>query len=399
MANFTYMGTKRALATAISEACLNNTSGPVLDLFAGLSAVGGAIGEQRSMWFNDAQHFSNLFCRVMYCDTTEGAWTEQNTAQFTAHFSRNSDILRAILKSQLESEVALNDIDCAEAYLHASEPLRQDAMFVLAEWDPRALYHLFSKQYSISYIGLLQSIEVDSIRYALDQLLRSGSISTTNFNHGLLSLCRAVASASNSTGHFAQFLTPNERNLPRIKAKRRVSILDQFQIAQRELVPLGSDAWREENRWFNGDALDLLKQLKLKGNVPGVVYADPPYTDDQYSRFYHLLETVILYDYPEVSGRGLYRSGRLSSQFSLSTRVSEAFSSLIELTSELGAALVISYPANGLLSNSLEAIPELLKDRFPKVLPPVIVDHSHSTLGASKGPHRQNVTELIFVAY
>lgn len=397
MANFTYMGTKRAFATAISDACLQDTCGPVLDLFAGLSAVGDAIGEQRPMWFNDAQHFSNLYCRVMYCDAVLGCWTEQDHAQFSDCFSRNHNFLRAALESQIEAETALDRMDCVESYLNASEVMRQEARTTVAAFDRSSVHYLFTKQYSFSYIGLRQAVEVDSIRYALDQLLISGSISEEKFRHGLLSLCRAIASASNSTGHFAQFLTPNERNMPRVKSKRRVSIIDQFLVAQRQLVPAGSAAWRRDNRWFNGDAIGLLDELKGKGDVPGVVYADPPYTDDQYSRFYHLLETVVLYDYPDVSGKGIYRGGRLSSQFSLASKVVEAFSSLIGLTADLDAALVISYPANGLLKNSLEAIPALLRTRFSKVLPPVVVDHSHSTLGASKGPHRQNVSELIFV--
>lgn len=398
MANFTYMGTKRALAGVISEACLNNRSGPVLDLFAGLSAVGASIGERRNMWFNDIQHFSNLFCRVMYCDASECAWTSQEAAQFLYHFSQNSEHLGTILQPQLDAEAALDDVDCAQSYLAASKPIRQEAMVSLEGRDRRAVHHLFSMRYAISYIGLRQSVEIDSVRYSLDQLMGSGAITVAKFNHGLLSLCRAVASASNSTGHFAQFLSPNEKNLPRIKAKRRVSILGQFQVAQRELVPQASEAWRSGNRWFNCDALTLLEQLKLAGDGPGVVYADPPYTDDQYSRFYHLLETVILYDYPEISGHGLYRAGRVSSEFSLASRVSDAFKSLIAITSDLGAGLVVSYPANGLLADSFEVIPEMLRTRFSNVFPPVVVDHSHSTLGASKGPHRQKVSELIFVA-
>ena len=32
-----------------------------------------------------------------------------------------------------------------------------------------------------------------------------------------------------------------------------------------------------------------------------IVYADPPYTRDHYSRFYHVLETISLFDSPIVS--------------------------------------------------------------------------------------------------
>lgn len=42
---------------------------------------------------------------------------------------------------------------------------------------------------------------------------------------------------------------------------------------------------------------DLLKQDDIKNNV-SFIYADPPYTDMQYSRYYHLLNIVAKYDYP-----------------------------------------------------------------------------------------------------
>jgi len=66
-----------------------------------------------------------------------------------------------------------------------------------------------------------------------------------------------------------------------------------------------------------------------------VVYADPPYTRDHYSRYYHVLETISLRDNPEVStmvlkgkellSRGLYRKKRHQSPFCIRSQAPNAF--------------------------------------------------------------------------
>ncbi len=47
-----------------------------------------------------------------------------------------------------------------------------------------------------------------------------------------------------------------------------------------------------------------------------IIYADPPYTKRQYSAYYHLLETIVLYDNPEIEGStGLRNWKEKSSDF------------------------------------------------------------------------------------
>ncbi len=72
-----------------------------------------------------------------------------------------------------------------------------------------------------------------------------------------------------------------------------------------------------------------------------VVYADPPYTRDHYSRFYHGLETLSLRDFPTISktkiggrerlSRGLYREQREQSDFCIRSKAPKAFEELLNL--------------------------------------------------------------------
>jgi adenine-specific DNA methylase len=71
-----------------------------------------------------------------------------------------------------------------------------------------------------------------------------------------------------------------------------------------------------------------------------VIYADPPYTRDHYSRFYHVLETMCLGDSPEVSttlltgegatSRGLYRADRHQSPFCIKSQAPGAFREMFQ---------------------------------------------------------------------
>lgn len=89
------------------------------------------------------------------------------------------------------------------------------------------------------------------------------------------------------------------------------------------------------------------------GNEIGVVYADPPYTRDHYSRFYHVLETMCLRDHPALSrtnlnggravSRGAYRKDRHQSPFCIRSQAPDAFEQLFKLVAERGANLVLSY--------------------------------------------------------
>jgi adenine-specific DNA-methyltransferase len=259
-----------------------------------------------------------------------------------------------------------------------------------------ASYDLFCRRYAGTYFGYQQSIEIDSIRFAIDCLLSQGGITDDQWQAMLVALCVAMSRCSNSTGHFAQSLYPKISNIKKVIVQRRRSIAAEWLNAIGDVSPVGDRAWREGNRAFRKDAVELLAGFDKMQQIPAVVYADPPYTKDQYSRYYHVYETAVLYDYPTCSGMGLYRPDRPSSPFSLASKVEEAMDSLIGAVAKLGSCLVLSYPENGLLSHSTEVIPRMIKSHFGIDPDSIRVSHQHSTMGGSKGVHAHSVTEVIY---
>jgi adenine-specific DNA-methyltransferase len=162
---------------------------------------------------------------------------------------------------------------------------------------------------------------------------------------------------------------------------------------------IGTKYWRKKNRVFQDDACALLSKLLQKNNDrPSIVYADPPYTADQYSRYYHIYETLLLYDYPSSLGEGRYRPDRFRSDFSLKTEVSDSIDNLIKICSKLGSNLIMSYPANGLLNNANVKILSKMKKYYSNAEIAYSIDHQHSSLGASKGVEKYPVNEILFWA-
>ena len=101
---------------------------------------------------------------------------------------------------------------------------------------------------------------------------------------------------------------------------------------------------------LQGDFEQCLKSLPQEVKT---VYADPPYTRDHYSRYYHVLETLTLRDTPKIStvtihgsthvSNGIYREDRHQSPFCIKSKAPNAFRKMFELTSTSGRNLLLSY--------------------------------------------------------
>ncbi len=151
-----------------------------------------------------------------------------------------------------------------------------------------------------------------------------------------------MSKVASTTGHFAQYLSIKANNVARFRAQRRRSVLQEFAQALRDFEPVRDSGWRKQNKVFHGDAIALLRSLNGRNRkTPSIIYADPPYTADQYSRYYHVYETLLLYDYPKANGAGRYRPDRFTSPFSIKTKVESALEEIVSLSAKMQAKLVL----------------------------------------------------------
>lgn len=401
-----YMGTKRRLADDVALVVANCKPGPFLDVFSGMCSVATSVARQRNVWCNDIQTFAVQAATALFKSRWELPPTATVTQDIESFFRLNSAALSARFTRLLEVENRAFE-SCKPSWIcECQEGIPSIANSQRLRTERRSLaikpgefpYRLFTITYAGSYLSLAQCIEIDSLRYAIDALLRTGRIAWDQRRWMLLALCQAMAKASTTTGHFAQPMNVKNETAQRFVAQRRRSILHEWRAALSDCAPIGTRHWRERNRTFQSDAVTLLCDLAIRRETPAVIYADPPYTADQYSRFYHLYETLLQYDYPTASGVGRYRSGRFVSDFSRAGGIARALEQLAGLSARLDSALVLSYPTDGLLPDSRTRIPSILKRHFRRVDIALEKQHSHSSFGASKGAQHYAVTEVIYLA-
>lgn len=401
-----YMGTKRHLAPIVADIICRAKPGVVLDVFSGMCAVGQAIGARRNIWSNDVQCFSSEVASALFTAKNPFFWTERERDYIAGEFQKNAIRLKVRYGKRLAEEksaLQAGELERIRKYLSSARHVANDEALenergLRSRSSKKTPYNLCSITYADGYFGLLQSIEIDSARFALDSAHTHGVLDDDQFRWLLIALCQAAGRIASTTGHFAQFLTVNANNLSTYLAQRNRSFWDAWMQCSQKSHPIGSALWRKKNRVFNREGLSLLGILGTSKVRPGIVYADPPYTDDQYSRYYHVWETLVKYDYPHSEGAGRYRPDRFQTPFSRVEDVGWAFSELIRRSAALGADLVLSYPKTGLLHRAGHTLPSLIAPHFSKLSLALESPHKHSTMGASKGSAKTHVVEQIYFA-
>lgn len=403
-----YMGTKKRLVKELAPEINKLGPGPFLDLFSGIGAISDAIEPPRPVWSNDAQLFSASVAKSFYT-ASEPPWSQDRlVATIFPHYQKNKNDLAQRFHNELHQErtsVAQRDIT-ALAALNAQLAVidRQSCIISelenLREHPERTPYRQFTLVYAGTYIALEQAIDIDSLRFGINRSRNLGEINDDQYRWCEVALCQALAKVATTTGHFAQYIELKQKNSVKFLSQRTRSVCREWLNALQTFTPKGGRLWRQKNRVYNYDALELLTQLQSEGNSPTIVFADPPYTRDQYSRYYHLYETLIHYDYPACSSKAKYRPDRFSSVFCYKTEVRRAMESLIHKTATLGSTLILTYPVNGLLENSEDFISSAIVSAYGRrSFRKIGYRSSHSSMGAltSAGLSTKDATEVVYI--
>lgn len=393
-----YMGTKRHMADHVRDAIADLADGGrVVDLFSGMGSVAESLQDTASVVTNDALSFTAALSRARFT-----ALQRSDSALATAERLRPAFAARLhelerkyVEQLRLESTVLTGTREELVSYIeHAqhvgnSASRRRDAR-TAAVSSTTEHYELASMYFSAGYLSLRQAIEVDSIRSAIDADDRLDD------RDWLLGAWIAATSVLiNAPGHTAQFLRPNSASAhTRIVRTWVRSIWDEFLDALDTVALVGTEEWRSKNSVFVGDALDLISAGQLQSI--GAVYADPPYTKDQYSRYYHVYETLYRYDYPDSTGAGRNRSDRFTTGFSLKSAVVASFHDLCRNVARMRVPLIVSYPSAGLLAQLSFTVADVANEYFTNV-ETLSFDANHSTMGGSTGKSKKTATENLYV--
>lgn len=316
------MGIKTHLLDEIIPAIQKITpqNGTVLDLMAGSNAVSYALKEFFTVYTNDVQEYSYVISRAVIENQTEVISASSAKTDLYDNFRKN-------LKDK-----------------H---------------------YVFFQDVYADTYFSLKQCEYIDSVRYAIDQIENEYKKDLY-----LFALMSAMCKVQSTPGHFAQYM-PKEH--PRIVPLQKMDIYEEFLGKCDNYSDLCFT--NNKNKTFCGDYKELFK--KDIGHVD-TIYLDSPYSQEQYSRFYHVLETLVKYDNPEVNFKAKYRDGRFQSDFCYKSKVKQEFENILQYCKDNKINLVISYSNKGVLGS--DELEELCNDYFKKVCVKKI-NYTHSTQG------------------
>ena len=401
-----YMGTKKWLANQVAHLIKQYPEGIFLDAFSGMCSVGQALDGKRNLWTNDIQKFPSLVGKILFCSKGPFPNEKEITKVLMPYFNKNYKALEGRFITQIAYEEKHLKMQNLEEIIMSNcspyvgnDPNLENERKRLSINTTEFPYRLFAITFAGSYFGLKQSVEIDSIRYAIDIAESKDEIDNEIKEWLIVALGQAISKVNNSTGHFAHYLRPKSSNINRIITNRKKSVWIEFIRALSSIKPLRTKLWRSKNKSFGVDTFSLLEDIIISRKKPAIIYADPPYSEAQYSRYYHIFETLLMYDYPLVNGVGRYRNGRYQTPFANVGTVIESMTSLLNMTSQIEAILILSYPGNGVLQKAGINIMDLLNTYYKKVHLEKNILNRHSTFGGRWAKPKVQVNECLYIAH
>lgn len=318
-----YMGNKNRLLDLIVPEIMNITDEGdcICDLMAGTASIGYALKSRNRIFSNDVQKYS-------YC----------------------------ISKALIENNDFVISTD--SALRHLQEKYNKNLY--------NKKYRFFTETYTDTYFSGEQCLQIDSIRYAIE-FIENEYIKSLY----LSALMGAMCKVQSSPGHFAQFMSKEN---DRIKKLRAMDVWQNFIEKCEDFSGIVRNEY--ENKAYCLDYKDLIKLPDMEDVK--CFYLDSPYSPEQYSRFYHILETITKYDNPSVSYKAKYRDDRFFSKFCYKKSALDEFERIISFAKSNGSSLVISYSNRGIVD--IEDIVTVSEKYYEKVETKSF-EYNHSTQG------------------
>jgi adenine-specific DNA-methyltransferase len=101
---------------------------------------------------------------------------------------------------------------------------------------------------------------------------------------------------------------------------------------------------------LRGDAQETATRLRRQGECFDIAYLDPPYNHHSYAANYHIWETLVSGEHPEVRGVARKPVDVLKSEFNAKNRCGEALRRVIEAAP--ARVIVVSFSDDGFLSRA-----------------------------------------------
>ncbi len=254
-----------------------------------------------------------------------------------------------------------------------NKELKMDVFDYLNSVDTKELKPLFiSKNYSEGnsdrlYFSKENGLMIDSARVKIDEWSSLDLINKEERSYLMHSLLEAVTKVSNTTGTYGAFLKKLDN-----RAVKRI-YFDRPKLLE-----------GKGKKTYNKDAESLIREIE--GDI---LYIDPPYTNFNYSRGYHILETIARFDLPEIRGITGVRTNGNNSNFSSKVKALSSFENLIRHANFND--IIISYSNHGIIPKN-----DLLKmlDKY-SIGKPFIKEIDYREYKTVNSPNKEPLKEFL----
>lgn len=367
-----YLGSKLRVLETLEDAVgsVSSSGDSVCDLFSGSGTVSAWLARSRPVTAVDIQEYSRVICGALLKPQRICIHALEEELREAINLSRQAGTLFAatpMIELEQSSLVEASNgspenfarlIEAGSLMTAHFDDPANDVQKAMAEtWyrvrsthNEQYVNSMVLRHFGGVYFSYCQAAELDAILEIAHR--QTGTARDTM----IAAILVAASELVNTVGkQFAQPLRPRDKG-GRIKKTlysqaardRYKSPSDAFVAALKKLSL--SQVLDLEHRAIRSDYSDYLTSPDFNESV---VYADPPYTRDHYSRFYHVLETLALRDDPPIStntahgrttpSRGVYRVNRHQSPFCIRSQAPSAFATLFSKVSSKGSSLVLSY--------------------------------------------------------
>ena len=177
-----------------------------------------------------------------------------------------------------------------------------------------------------------ENARIDYIRSTIEKWYGEEKINKNEYYYLIACLIESVSKVANVAGVYGSYL--------KLWDPRSVKPMKFIKVEQLKETALF------ENEIYNMNLEELINDIS--GDI---LYLDPPYTKNQYSVQYHLLETIALYDEPELKGKtGARDTSSKTSKFSKPGEVHIEFEKIIAKANF--KYIILSYSSDGIMSKN-----------------------------------------------
>lgn len=248
------------------------------DIFSGTGAVGKYFKKKGyNIISNDIQYYSYIIAK---------------------HFIENNNEIefKKLKEKKIEPFEYLNNLDEIDGFIY----------------NNYSLGGTNGKEYERQYFSDDNAKKIDAIRTKIEEWKKKNLIEDNEYNFLIGSLIESADKVANTASVYEAFLKKLKTSAQKPLELKPIDI-----VINKECTEL---------KVYNCDCNELIKTIK--GDV---LYMDPPYNTRKYDTNYHMLETIALYDNPEIKGKtGVRTETTKKSKYCIKRKASETLEDLIK---------------------------------------------------------------------